>query len=134
MCLYFFWILPILKARAKLLKNIIQFLEELKGKKDCFWNFPIFKALSDCSPWFHTGQLSVQRSVLQVRRSAGTYEAKGKIFLLKKNVAIYKYVSKNSELFSFFFSIFFRYCCALYGYGWGWGRFWGRVCEKMSCE
>jgi len=40
-------------------------------------NDPNVKALSNLSPWFHTGQLSVQRSVLQVKRSAGTYEAKG---------------------------------------------------------
>jgi len=40
-------------------------------------NDPNVKALSNLSPWFHTGQLSVQRSVLQVKRSSGTYEAKG---------------------------------------------------------
>jgi len=39
-------------------------------------NDPNVKALSNLSPWFHFGQLSVQRSVLHVKRSAGTYEAK----------------------------------------------------------
>jgi len=40
-------------------------------------NDPNVKALSNLSPWFHFGQLSVQRSVLHVKRSAGSYEAKG---------------------------------------------------------
>ena len=48
-------------------------------------NDPNVKALSNLSPWFHFGQLSVQRSVLHVKRSAGTQEAKGKIFSFKKN-------------------------------------------------
>ena len=43
-------------------------------------NDPNVKALSNLSPWFHFGQLSVQRSVLHVKRSAGTIEAKGNIF------------------------------------------------------
>jgi len=55
---------------ASFIKNRIKIFDT--GRND-----PNVKALSDCSPWFHTGQLSVQRSVLQVRRSAGTYEAKG---------------------------------------------------------
>ena len=46
-------------------------------------NDPNVKALSNLSPWFHFGQLSVQRSVLHVKRSAGTYEAKGKVFSFK---------------------------------------------------
>jgi deoxyribodipyrimidine photo-lyase len=55
---------------ASFIKNRIKIFDT--GRND-----PNVKALSDCSPWFHTDQLSVQRSVLQVRRSAGTYEAKG---------------------------------------------------------
>ena len=46
-------------------------------------NDPNVKALSNLSPWFHFGQLSVQRSVLHVKRSAGTQEAKGKLFSFK---------------------------------------------------
>lgn len=49
-------------------------------------NDPNVKALSNLSPWFHFGQLSVQRSVLHVKRSAGTYEAKGKIVSFKKKL------------------------------------------------
>ena len=52
-------------------------------------NDPNVKALSNLSPWFHTGQLSVQRTVLHVKRTAGTYEAKGKIFLLKIIIAAF---------------------------------------------
>ena len=58
-------------------------------------NDPNVKALSNLSPWFHFGQLSVQRSVLHVKRSAGTQEAKGKVFSFKKRiVAVFKKGSK----------------------------------------
>ena len=61
-------------------------------------NDPNVKALSNLSPWFHFGQLSVQRSVLHVKRSAGSYEAKGKVFSFKKRiVAVFKKESKNSD-------------------------------------
>ena len=61
-------------------------------------NDPNVKALSNLSPWFHFGQLSVQRSVLHVKRSAGSYEAKGKVFSFKKRiVAVFKKGSKNSD-------------------------------------
>ena len=61
-------------------------------------NDPNVKALSNLSPWFHFGQLSVQRSVLHVKRSAGSYEAKGKVFSFEKRiVAVFKKESKNSD-------------------------------------
>ena len=65
-------------------------------------NDPNVKALSNLSPWFHFGQLSVQRSVLHVKRSAGSYEAKGKVFSFKKRiVAVFKKESKNSDFLLF---------------------------------
>ena len=69
-------------------------------------NDPNVKALSNLSPWFHFGQLSVQRSVLHVKRSAGSYEAKGKVFSFKKRiVAVFKKELKNSDfLLVIFFS------------------------------
>ena len=80
-------------------------------------NDPNVKALSNLSPWFHFGQLSVQRSVLHVKRSAGSYEAKGKVFSFKKRiVAVFKkeqigYVGLVlARTFRLFVSFFIRYC------------------------
>ena len=75
-------------------------------------NDPNVKALSNLSPWFHFGQLSVQRSVLHVKRSAGTHEAKGKVFSFKKRiVAVFKKGLKKSDflIYSFIYYFFFRY-------------------------
>ena len=72
------WATPGTKGGMKILEKFVT--AKLKHY-DPGRNDPTKKALSDLSPWFHFGQISAQRAVLEVKKVASKYPKPAEAFL-----------------------------------------------------